>query len=147
MGIPLSNMPQIRAFYGKDVDAKDPIDFLEEEYPKITKHVLAARITAENPDEGFKPTSVRALSFSLSSASCVGVADAEGVGRVREGWGSVVVRCACPRRHLPHLACALPSRPLPQPFFPAPPSLLPSACHLHAHTHSKAHTQHILHPC
>ena len=25
-------------------------------YPKITKHVIAARITAENPDEGFKPT-------------------------------------------------------------------------------------------
>lgn len=59
MGIPLSNMPQIRAFYGKNVEENSAIDFLEEEYPPITKHVLAARITAENPDEGFKPTSVR----------------------------------------------------------------------------------------
>ncbi len=59
MGIPLSNIPQIRKFYGKDVNENTPIDFLEEEYPPIQKHVLAARITAENPDEGFKPTSVR----------------------------------------------------------------------------------------
>lgn len=71
MGIPLSNMPQIRAFYGKDVDAKDPIDFLEEEYPKITKHVLAARITAENPDEGFKPTSGRIDRVKFQSSTSV----------------------------------------------------------------------------
>eukprot|EP00554_Chaetoceros_debilis_P010506 CAMPEP_0194110112 /NCGR_PEP_ID=MMETSP0150-20130528/9428_1 /TAXON_ID=122233 /ORGANISM="Chaetoceros debilis, Strain MM31A-1" /LENGTH=2089 /DNA_ID=CAMNT_0038799207 /DNA_START=48 /DNA_END=6317 /DNA_ORIENTATION=+ len=58
MGIPLCNMPQIRRLYGKeDVNVNEPIDFLVEEYVPIKTHVIAARITAENPDEGFKPTS------------------------------------------------------------------------------------------
>jgi acetyl-CoA carboxylase/biotin carboxylase 1 len=38
-------------------DGTSPIDFLEEVYQPIISHVMAARITAENPDEGFKPTS------------------------------------------------------------------------------------------
>ncbi|KAL3817779.1 hypothetical protein ACHAXA_002423 [Cyclostephanos tholiformis] len=58
MGIPLYNIPAIRKLYGKaDVYGTDPIDFLKERYTKIDSHVIAARITAENPDEGFKPTS------------------------------------------------------------------------------------------
>ena len=57
MGIPLHRMPDVRRFYGRDVDGTDTIDFLEEEYKPIENHVIAARITAENPDEGFKPTS------------------------------------------------------------------------------------------
>ena len=57
MGIPLHRMPQIRALYGKDPNGDDKIDFQNEEYKPIEKHVIAARITAENPDEGFKPTS------------------------------------------------------------------------------------------
>ena len=57
MGIPLYNIPQIREFYGKeDIYGTDKIDFLEEDYAPIDCHVIAARITAENPDEGFKPT-------------------------------------------------------------------------------------------
>ena len=57
MGIPLYNIPEIRKFYGRaDIYGTDKIDFLEEEYTPITSHVIAARITAENPDEGFKPT-------------------------------------------------------------------------------------------
>jgi acetyl-CoA carboxylase / biotin carboxylase 1 len=57
MGIPLYNIPQIRKLYGKeDVYGSDKIDFLEEDYMPIDSHVIAARITAENPDEGFKPT-------------------------------------------------------------------------------------------
>jgi len=58
MGIPLYNIPQIRQFYGKeDIYGHDKIDFMEEDYQPIDSHVIAARITAENPDEGFKPTS------------------------------------------------------------------------------------------
>ncbi len=58
MGIPLYNIPAIRKLYGKaDLYGTDPIDFLEERYNPIDSHVIAARITAENPDEGFKPTS------------------------------------------------------------------------------------------
>lgn len=57
MGIPLSRMPEIRKLYGKAIDGTDEISFMEEEYALPEKHVIAARITAENPDEGFKPTS------------------------------------------------------------------------------------------
>jgi acetyl-CoA carboxylase/biotin carboxylase 1 len=58
MGIPLYNIPEVRKLYGRpDVFGTDAIDFLEERYPDIDSHVIAARITAENPDEGFKPTS------------------------------------------------------------------------------------------
>ena len=59
MGIALDRIPEIRQFYGRDVDGKDHIDFIKEEYIYPEKHVIAARITAENPDEGFKPTSGR----------------------------------------------------------------------------------------
>lgn len=58
MGIPLYNVPEVRKFYGRpDVYGTDPIDFLEERYLDVDTHLIAARITAENPDEGFKPTS------------------------------------------------------------------------------------------
>ena len=57
MGIPLSHIDQIREFYGKDVGGTDDIDFMKEDYNYPDNHVIAARITAENPDEGFKPTS------------------------------------------------------------------------------------------
>ena len=57
MGIPLNQIEQIREFYGLDPAGTSKIDFLKEDYAYPTKHVIAARITAENPDEGFKPTS------------------------------------------------------------------------------------------
>ena len=59
MGIPLDRIPSIREFYGRDPQGSDRIDFLADEYVYPNKHVIAARITAENPDEGFKPTSGR----------------------------------------------------------------------------------------
>jgi acetyl-CoA carboxylase / biotin carboxylase 1 len=59
MGIPLSRIPEVRRFYDRDSYGTDSIDFINEPYRKITNHVIAARITAENPDEGFKPTSGR----------------------------------------------------------------------------------------
>lgn len=37
--------------------ASPAIRFAEDPYKPLTTHVIAARITAENPDEGFKPTS------------------------------------------------------------------------------------------
>lgn len=58
MGIPLYRIPEVREFYGKsDIHGSDKIDFFEDKYVYPAKHVIAARITAENPDEGFKPTS------------------------------------------------------------------------------------------
>lgn len=70
MGIPLNKIPQIRRFYGKeDIYGDDEIDFLEEDYKKIDTHIIAARITAENPDEGFKPTSgsIERIKFQSTS--------------------------------------------------------------------------------
>ena len=70
MGIPLYNIPQIRRLYGKeDMYGTDKIDFLEEDYKPIDSHVIAARITAENPDEGFKPTSgsIERIKFQSTS--------------------------------------------------------------------------------
>ena len=58
MGIPFYNIPEIRRFYGKeDMYGTDKIDFMESDYVPLDSHIIAARITAENPDERFKPTS------------------------------------------------------------------------------------------
>lgn len=58
MGIPLDRIPDVREFFGRDPhNLNDKIDFLEDRYVYPDRHVIAARITAENPDEGFKPTS------------------------------------------------------------------------------------------
>ena len=57
MGIPMNRIPDIRRFYGLDPDGDSPIDFMEDDYTLPERHLIAARITAENPDEGFKPTS------------------------------------------------------------------------------------------
>ena len=70
MGIPLNKIPEIRKFYGKpDMYGDDAIDFLTEDYKNIDTHVIAARITAENPDEGFKPTSgtIERIKFQSTS--------------------------------------------------------------------------------
>lgn len=70
MGIPLYKIPEVRRFYGKeDIYGDDVIDFLEEDYAPINTHVIAARITAENPDEGFKPTagSIERVKFQSKS--------------------------------------------------------------------------------
>eukprot|EP00958_Prasinococcus_capsulatus_P024488 scaffold3827_cov394-Prasinococcus_capsulatus_cf.AAC.7 len=59
MGIPLYRIADVRRFYGEDPEGVEEIDFLTAEYQLPKKHTIAARITAENPDEGFKPTSGR----------------------------------------------------------------------------------------
>ena len=69
MGIPLNQIPEVRKFYGLDMYGDSKIDFLEEDYKPIDTHVIAARITAENPDEGFKPTSgsIERIKFQSTS--------------------------------------------------------------------------------
>ena len=52
MGIPLNAIPDVRRFMGREDPYGDSkIDFMTENYPDINTHVIAARITAENPDE------------------------------------------------------------------------------------------------
>ena len=38
MGIPLSRVPDVRRFYGKDPEGPETIDFIEEEYVYPTSH-------------------------------------------------------------------------------------------------------------
>jgi len=68
MGIPLHRIPDIRAFYNEQRFETTPIDFQKTEPRKPHGHVIACRITAENPDQGFKPTSggIQALTFHSS---------------------------------------------------------------------------------
>nr|XP_055054624.1 acetyl-CoA carboxylase isoform X7 [Misgurnus anguillicaudatus] len=69
MGIPLYRMKDIRVLYGEAPWGDTPINFDSPEcIPCPRGHVIAARITSENPDEGFKPSSgtVQELNFRSS---------------------------------------------------------------------------------
>jgi acetyl-CoA carboxylase / biotin carboxylase 1 len=46
MGIPLFNIPEVRRFFGRDMYATTPIDFMNEDYEPLESHIIAARITA-----------------------------------------------------------------------------------------------------
>ncbi|KAG0579665.1 hypothetical protein KC19_4G115000 [Ceratodon purpureus] len=75
MGIPLWRMPEIRRLFGQGGGSHDSwrkvageavqfdLDLVESQKPK--GHVVAVRVTSEDPDDGFKPTSgqVQELSF------------------------------------------------------------------------------------
>ncbi|XP_051549679.1 acetyl-CoA carboxylase-like isoform X1 [Myxocyprinus asiaticus] len=66
MGIPLYRIKDIRVLYGEAPWGDTPINFESPDYvPCPRGHVIAARITSENPDEGFKPSSgtVQELNF------------------------------------------------------------------------------------
>lgn len=79
MGIPLSNIIDIRILYGLTPNGTSPIDFEFKEtssfqiqrLPTARGHVIAARITAENPDAGFKPNSGKILELNFKSNSNV----------------------------------------------------------------------------
>ncbi|XP_008280277.1 acetyl-CoA carboxylase 2 isoform X3 [Stegastes partitus] len=69
MGIPLHRIKDIRVFYGESPWGDAIINFETPEFmPSPRGHVIAARITSENPDEGFKPSSgtVQELNFRSS---------------------------------------------------------------------------------
>ncbi|XP_061460827.1 acetyl-CoA carboxylase 1 isoform X5 [Rhineura floridana] len=66
MGIPLHRIKDIRVMYGVSPWGDSPINFENSAHvPCPRGHVIAARITSENPDEGFKPSSgtVQELNF------------------------------------------------------------------------------------
>ncbi|EFN66380.1 Acetyl-CoA carboxylase [Camponotus floridanus] len=69
MGLPLHHIKDIRLLYGENPWGDNPIDFDQPRHkPQPWGHVIAARITSENPDEGFKPSSgtVQELNFRSS---------------------------------------------------------------------------------
>ncbi|XP_028313974.1 acetyl-CoA carboxylase isoform X2 [Gouania willdenowi] len=69
MGIALNRIKDIRLLYGESPWGDSIINFESPEcVPSPRGHVIAARITSENPDEGFKPSSgtVQELNFRSS---------------------------------------------------------------------------------
>ncbi|XP_062407728.1 acetyl-CoA carboxylase-like [Sardina pilchardus] len=69
MGIPLNRIKDIRMMYGAQPWGDSPVDFDGlSSLPCPRGHVIATRITSENPDEGFKPSSgtVQELNFRSS---------------------------------------------------------------------------------
>ncbi|KAK7060862.1 acetyl-coenzyme-A carboxylase [Paramarasmius palmivorus] len=77
MGIPLHRIRHIRQLYGVETNGVSEIDFdmlnpdstQAQRKPKPKGHVVAVRITAENPDAGFKPSSgsLQELNFRSST--------------------------------------------------------------------------------
>lgn len=86
MGIPLHRIKDVRLLYGENPWAKNLINY-PQYYGKLKPrgHVIACRITAENPDEGFKPSSgtIKELSYR-SNANCWGYFSVSADGSLHE---------------------------------------------------------------
>jgi len=91
MGIPLHNIPEIRELYGRnrfEDNPKDPsskIDFENTQRVPPNGHCIAVRITAENAEAGFKPTSggIQELNFR-STANVWGYFSMDSSGSIHE---------------------------------------------------------------
>eukprot|EP01038_Epipyxis_sp_PR26KG_P010409 gene10409-13983_t len=68
MGIPLHRIVDIRKMYGRNPKGKDTIDYDFTERAPNPRHCIAVRVTAENPESSFQPTSglIRELHFHSS---------------------------------------------------------------------------------
>ena len=52
MGIPLHRIKDVRLLYGEEPWADEPINFKNPRHKPVPKgHVIACRVTSENPDE------------------------------------------------------------------------------------------------
>ena len=79
MGIPLHRIRDIRNLYGADPHASTELDFdgtnpdsvNKQRKPQPKGHVVACRITGENPDAGFKPSSGALTELNFRSNSNV----------------------------------------------------------------------------
>ena len=85
-GVPLYAIPDIRRLWGRDSEGTDRIDF-EDTGARLPPagHVVAVRITAENANAGFKPTSggVDEISFR-STPEVWGYFSVKGGGAIHE---------------------------------------------------------------
>ncbi|KPA74560.1 putative mitochondrial acetyl-CoA carboxylase [Leptomonas pyrrhocoris] len=73
MGIRLDHIPEVRVFYGEEPYGTTPIDFTVRQSLPPKCHTIAVRVTAEDTDEGFRPTSgkVEEIAFK-NSKECWG---------------------------------------------------------------------------
>lgn len=65
MGIPLHRISYIRDLWSESQEDCSLFEFSREKRLKPCGHVIAARITAENPDAGFKPNNGRLLELNF----------------------------------------------------------------------------------
>lgn len=88
MGIPLHRIADIRSLYGLSRWGREPIDFSNPvRKPAPRGHVIASRITAENPDEGFKPSGGLLSELNFRSYKNVwGYFSVSSSGIDRTGW-------------------------------------------------------------
>ncbi|TYZ66264.1 hypothetical protein PybrP1_008196 [[Pythium] brassicae (nom. inval.)] len=85
MGIPLHRIPDVRRLYLQDAFGTAPIDFERAQQAPPNGHVIAARITAEDPNAGFQPTSgaLKELNFR-STPDVWGYFSVDSSGQVHE---------------------------------------------------------------
>ena len=69
MGIPMHMISDIRKLYGLDPTGTSYIDFKNLKRPSPKGHCISCRITSEDPNEGFKPSTgkIHELNFRSSS--------------------------------------------------------------------------------
>lgn len=67
MGIPLHLIRQIRTLWKQSEEGMNNFELVNETRLKPSGHVIAARITAENPDSGFKPNSGKLFDLNFKS--------------------------------------------------------------------------------
>ena len=85
MGIPLHRIPEVRQFYGENAYGESLIDFLHSKPLPPRCHAIAVRITAEDTDAGFRPTTghVDEISFR-NSRDCWGYFSISSGGAVHQ---------------------------------------------------------------
>ncbi|CBH13789.1 acetyl-CoA carboxylase, putative [Trypanosoma brucei gambiense DAL972] len=73
MGVPLHRIPEVRTFFGEQPYDTSPIDFTRRRCLAAKGHTIAVRVTAEDTDEGFRPTSGRVEEIAFkNSKECWG---------------------------------------------------------------------------
>jgi len=85
MGIPLHRIGDVRKLYGRHRFGKDTIDFEFSERCAPPRHCIAVRVTAENPESAFQPTSgtIKELQF-LSAIDVWGYFSINSSGNIHE---------------------------------------------------------------
>ncbi|AIO00868.1 acetyl-CoA carboxylase, putative [Leishmania panamensis] len=85
MGIPLDRIPEVRVFYGEEAYGVTPIDFTARHSLPPKCHTIAVRVTAEDTDEGFRPTSgkVDEIAFK-NSRECWGYFSVGSSGEIHQ---------------------------------------------------------------
>jgi len=68
MGIPLHRIGDVRKMYGRHPRGRDTVDFEFTERVPYPHHCIAVRVTAENPEAGFQPTSGNIQELQFHSA-------------------------------------------------------------------------------